>query len=173
MAACASPPKTTPELSTLLGRKVALVEVRGEPTAAKIVEVALVNELVKDGTFELINKREGRTGAEFLLQINVIDFTATENTGYDRLEVEDSQLKAETGQARTERLVKVKSLKGVVRCEFQFTNVASGETRTASAEATETFVANEEQGSIRLPPRLRFLEQIAQKAVHRFFEENR
>lgn len=156
---------------------MALVGIEGEPTAARTVEVALVNELVKSGAFELVNKREARAddhgGAEYLLRIQVLEFSATEQTGYDEVEVEDSQLKEETGDGKTKRILKAKSMKGTVRCRFDFTTVATNEVRTATTESSETLVANEEKAAIHLPPKLRFLEGLAQKTLHRFFEEYR
>jgi hypothetical protein len=64
-------------------------------------------------------------------------------------------------------------MKGTVRCRFDFTNVVTNEVRTATTESSETVTANEEKAAIRMPPKLRFLEKLAQTTLHRFFEEYR
>ncbi len=197
-SSCSSGPKrTTPELSKLEGKKVALVEVEAEPTARRIVEVALVNQLVKAGTFELISKQDleaARTkpdtdltdkleiaraaGADYALTAKVLEFDGTTREGYSKETVEDSQLAAERGEKErmTERVYKVKSLTGKVRVELTFVPAGekdSPDRRSAVAEADEVVTAEARTGAARLPPKMRFLEELTNKAFARFFETYR
>jgi len=185
--------KHEPILSIFKGKKIALVEVEGEATPRSVVEVALVNELIKRGTFELINKREveaarvrfdqdptdwrgiaKRAGAEVAMRASVLKFSADENQGYSSVKEFDDQLAAERGkdEGETERLYKVRSMKGEVSVNLEFTDLATGESRDGDAHAEETVQADAKSEAIHLPPKLRFLEQLAQKAFERFFEEN-
>src|SRR5689334_6201649 len=106
---CASNPvKTTPELSALIGKKVALVSVEGDASAEKIVEVALVNQLIKRRSFFLLPKREierirtaydrapddwygvaREAGADYALKADVLQFDAPIHEGFTTEEVYD------------------------------------------------------------------------------------
>ncbi|MCC7440539.1 MAG: hypothetical protein IT285_02835 [Bdellovibrionales bacterium] len=186
--------RTTPELSELEGRRVALIAVEGEATARKVVEVALVNQLVENGTFILVNKKDvdvararvgqdpadwkglaRSAGAELALRARVLTFDANVTEGYSAEKVKDSQLAAERGEdaAETERLYKVRALEGNVRVELEFTDLSTGDVRSAVAEKQQKVVADTSQSAAHLPPRLRFLEGVANQAFSRFFEEYR
>ncbi len=157
-----------------------------------MVEVAIVNELIKRGDFELISKKEferarseveasplaiaetaKRLGAHLLLKAEVRESTVDAEQGYDRVETEDSALRDETGNGKTDRLIKVKRLTGRVTIYFEFQDLATSETRSALETESEELRETEERGAIRLPPKLRFLERVVQKTVTRFFEQNR
>ncbi len=199
LTACSSGSKrTTPKLSEMTGKKVALVEIDAEPSTRLSVEVSLVNELIARGTFELIAKGDlekakqdpalnpldavalgKRVGADYVLKTRVRSFTADETSGYVKIKVEDSQLAAEQGEkARwTEKPVKAKSLVGTVHLELEFTDLARFEknptdaVKTGPAVATQRIDATEEKGAIALPPKMKFLDQLTRKAVRSFFEE--
>jgi hypothetical protein len=185
--------RTTPELSRLAGKKVALVEVDGEETARNIVEVALVNQLVRTGYFELVSKQDieaarvaldvdsshplavaRKSGADYALEAKVLAFDAVEKQGYSEEKVQDSQLEQETGNGETTRVYKVKRLDGHVAVELDFTDVRAsgkGETRSAVAEKSEQVSADSRTEAAHLPPRLRFLEKLSNDAFHDFFEK--
>lgn len=189
---CSSASKKTPELATMEGKKIALVEVEGSATSRKIVEVALINQLTKRGTFILLNKKElqsvrdkadqditdgdglaRRAGAEIALRVKVLEFEAEEREGYSEEEVYDSQLAEERGEkeGHTKRLYKVKSLEGRVRVELAFQYLdESKEQRVAVAEARETEVVEEKKRAAVTSPKLRFLETLSNKAFADFFE---
>ncbi len=189
---CSSAPKkTVPELAGLRGKKVALITVQAEPTARKIIEVALVNQLTKRGTFELVSKEDIEAararpqqdpldtagiargaGAEVALTAHVLKFDATTRDGHSSFEVEDSQLAAERGEEerKSTRLVRVRALRGEVRIKLAFTDLANGDVRTADAEAEREEKADELKGSIRLTPKMRFLEELTNRAFEDFFE---
>lgn len=186
---CSSAPKKTPELKKLEGKKVALVEIDGEATARAIVEVALVNQLIKDGTFILVPKQDvqsARTapsinpgdwqaiakaaGADYALRADVLEFSADEREGYSTEEVDDSQLKKERGDGRTQRIYKEKSLTSKVRVELKFADLSQNDIRAGIAEAEDQVRAEAKNSSAHLPPRLRFLEKTANEAFRRFFE---
>lgn len=201
-SACSSAPqRTTPKLSDLEGKKVALIEVESEPTQRQMVEVALVNQLVRDGTFELVNKKEvdkartlpdvsptdwkemaRRAGADLALKARVLEFKADDHEGWTRVDREDSVLAAEQGESarKSKQLVRAKSLEGSVKVELSFTDLralgsaeGAGETRSAIAEATETVSSDQSKGPIQLPLRMRFLEKLVNRAFAEFFEKYR
>jgi hypothetical protein len=192
LAGCAHGSRTTPKLSEMVGKKVALVEVTGEESARNVVQVALINELVQRGTFILISKQdveaaranyaqdptdwEGiarRAGADFALRARVLKFLTTEHQGYSEVEEEDDQLAEEQGpDARmTKRLYKVKSLDGDVEVMMDFADLKTGQIRSGLAQAKDKVVAEAKTSAIHLPPRLSFLEKIAGIAFHKFFDQ--
>ncbi len=190
---CASAKKkTVPELNKLEGKKVALIEVQGEETARKIVEVALVNQLIKNGTFILLPKQDvdaarvsvdqdstdwkgvaKRAGAEVALRARVLKFDATTSEGYSSEIVDDSQMAEERGEdaRKVEQLYKVKAMKGDVQVELQFATLSDGDIRYAVAEYQEEVKAEGNKGGIHLPPKLGFLEKLTNEAFARFFHK--
>jgi hypothetical protein len=193
LAACSGKKvRTTPELAKLEGKKVALVEVDGEETARNIVEVALVNQLVRTGYFELVSKQDlqaariavdvdssnpmavaRKAGADYALIAKVLAFDANEKQGYSEEKVHDSQLEKETGNGETTRVYKVKRLDGHVAVELDFTDVrpSKNDTRSAVAEKTDQVIAEGKDEAAHLPPRLRFLEKLSNQAFQEFFEK--
>lgn len=186
---CASAKKTAPELSEMEGKKVAVVEIDAEETPRKVIEVALVNQLIQHGSFILASREEvtkargavdlkagdwkeltRRVGADYALLAKVLQFDADLHEGYNKEETEDSQLEAERGDGRTERVYKAKSLEGKVRVELSFVRIFDNDTRTGVAEAEETLVQEAKSEAIHLPPKLGFLEKLANKAFKEFFE---
>ena len=182
--------KTTPELSKMEGKKVALIEVVGEDTARQAAEVALINQLISRGTFIIVSKQDvqaariqfqqdpsdwkgiaKRAGADFALKARVLEFKSEENVGYSHQQVEDSQMEAETGVATSDQLYKVKALTGSVRVELQFANLAEDDTRQAIAEKQGRAEADERQGAAHLPPRLSFLTGLLEQAFKQFFDQ--
>jgi hypothetical protein len=187
---CSHAKLTTPELSKMEGKKVALVEMDGEPTAKRVVEVALINQLVQRGTFLIVSREdvekarvapeqnpmdwEGigrRAGAEYAIRAKVLDFDASEREGYSKETVEDSQMEAETGDATTERVYKVKSLEGKVRVQMDFSSLTEKDLRSGVAEAEETVTSEAKDSRAELPPRLRFLENLSNQAFKKFFDK--
>lgn len=183
--------KSSLELSELHDKKVALLSVDGEETPRKIVEVALVNQLVQRGTFHLISKQDveaarnspvqdptdwrgiaKRAGADYALQAKVLQFEAPIHEGYSQEEVYDSQLAEEMGtDGKTERIYKVKSMDAKVRVQLQFTNLETQETKSGIASAEEKVEADAKSSSIHLPPQLRFLENLSNRAFREFFNQ--
>ncbi len=185
--------KTTPELSKLEGKKVALISIDGEETAKKVIEVSLVNQLLKTGYFELIEKEvilKAKTrpevnpldvrqiaktsGADYALEAKVLDFTGEDSEGFNKVTVNDSQMAKERGEKErmVERLVKVKKREARVAIELTFTEVAGDQDkRVGVAGASESVTDSEEKEAIHLPPKLRLLESVAEKAFAKFFEE--
>jgi hypothetical protein len=181
---------TTPELSRMQGKRVALVEMDGEATAKRIVEVALINQLVKRGTFLIVSKEDvdkarvahdinpadwesvgKRAGAEYAIRAKVLEFAADEHEGYSSETVKDSQMEAETGEAETENVYKVKSLEGRVRVQMDFASLLEKDLRSGIAEAEDKVVAEAKTARAELPPRLRFLETLSNEAFKKFFEK--
>ncbi len=192
LSSCATSKKVEPELSAYKGRKVALIEVEGESTSRKVVEVALINQLVKRGSFVLVNKKDveaarvdvkvdarndaqvaTHAGAEIALRAKVIEFDGEVHEGHSTERVYDEQLAAERGEKEgtTDRLYKVKRLDGKVKVELTFIDLKNSDTRVGIAEAVESTEGDERKGAIHLPPVLRFLEKVANTAFQNFFEK--
>ena len=187
--ACSSAPKKEPELSRFLGKKIALVSLQAEPTAKTIVEVALVNQLVKRGTFILISQEEvqkakaahdvdttddaavaRRAGADYSLKARVLKFEAHEREGYDSIVEDDSQMEAETGESKTKRLYKVATLLAKVEIELTFRDLQTGELRVGIAKAEGNSFAESKTTAGHLPPKMGFLEKVANEAFRDFFD---
>jgi len=185
---CSSAKKKEPVLSDYRGKKIALVELEGTPTAKKIVEVALVNQLMKRGTFILVSKEDvsaarahfsqdprkwkeiaTRAGGDFALRVNVKKFIAETKSGYSKDIIEDSQMKEDTGKAEYERTYKVKALNAKVAMDLAFTNLSTGETRNALAKKESQEVGDDRNGAIHLTPRLVYLEKLTNQAFAEFF----
>lgn len=167
------------------------MSLEGEPTAKKIVEVALVNQLVQKGTFELLSKGEveaaqaapeqdptdwkgiaTKAGADYILHANVLQFEAPIREGYSKQEVIDTQLAEERGtDGKTEQVYKVKAMNGHVKVRLTFTRLSDDDKRTAVAQADRQIEASAQAGAIHLPPKLRFLEELTNQAFQEFFEK--
>ncbi|MGK5083074.1 hypothetical protein WDW37_07185 [Bdellovibrionota bacterium FG-1] len=190
---CSHAAKKKPVLSELEGKKVALIEIEGEATARAVVEVALINQLVQRGSFEIIPKQEinqartateqdptdwvgiaRRAGADYALKAKVLQFSAEQKDGYSSEELYDSQLAAERGEkeGKTQRLFKVKSLsaKVQVQLDFEHTDPKNPDRRSGVAEAERTVTAESKTEAAHLPPRLRFLEELSNEAFNKFFK---
>ncbi|MBC7692437.1 MAG: hypothetical protein H7222_11800 [Methylotenera sp.] len=187
-----SPKRTTPELSRLEGKKVALIEIEGEASARAVVETSLINQLVQRGTFEVVTKQDvqkardfyaqnptdsagiaKRAGADYALKATVLTFDATTHNGYSDEDVLDSEWEKDTGEKKRKNVYKVKSLVAKVRVQLDFTDVNTLETRTAVAEDEESVTGEANREAIHLPPPLRFLETTCNAAFKKFFDQYR
>jgi hypothetical protein len=189
LSACSTAKRKTPELADFEGKRVALVDIDGEPSERSVVEVALVNQLAKHGSFILVNKREieaaktahdsdttkwlqiaKKADAEVALKAKVLQFDGDTHEGYSKEQINDSQLEAERGDGHDERVFKVKALRGKVRVELTFHRLDNQDERVGVAEAEGEVIEEARVKAARLPPKMRFLEQLANQAFARFFE---
>ncbi len=189
-AGCSSAKKKVPELSELLGKKIALIEIDGEATARTTVEVALANEIARRGTFILIPKLDlqkarvlphvdptdprsiGKAaGADWAMKVSVKSWDSTETEGYDAIEEEeDSLLKKETGSGKSSRLAKVKLLKTTVEIEVELIEVDSDDVRKGTAREESSHRAVGTEGRPKTPWKLSELEKVAGRAFRAFFD---
>lgn len=189
--ACSSSKKraSEPELSRYKGKKIALVELKAEKTARTIVEVALANQIAKRGTFVLLPKQdydEARArigvntidpnevaramGADYSLRIRLDQFEAKETKGFSKEEVDDSQLAAERGSGKASQVYPVKALEGKVRASLTFTDLTSGDVRAGDAVGMDRVEADAKTEAIHLPPKMKFLSDLTEKAFEEFFD---
>ncbi len=186
--------KNIPEFDKLHGKKVALVEIQGEPTARKIVEVALINQIVRKGTFQLVSKQEvdhakteahikvtdhkeiaKHLDADYALRLDIRKFDAVSREFYDAVEEEDSQLAAERGndEGKTRRVFKVKTLDGHVQIHFEFIPTRDGILfQSGLAEAQDRVEVSAQKEAAHLPAQLSFMDKITQKAMQNFFDND-
>jgi hypothetical protein len=187
---CSSTRKKTPEISQLLGKKVALVELEGETTSKGVAEVGIVNEIVRRGSFELVSKQDlaasrvrpeqdptdwrgiaKGAGADWALRVKVLKFDASVHEGYNETEEEDSLYEKETGQKKSKRLYKVKALRGEVAFNVEFADLKGDDVRTAVATKKGEAFAESKTHVERLPPKMSFLQKLSQEAFKDFFDQ--
>lgn len=194
LGGCSHARKKTVDLSEMQGKKVALISIDGEDTARRVTEVALINQLIQHGSFDLVSKQDveaariapeqdptdwigiaRRSGADYALRAKVLSFDATERAGYSSEKVEDSQMAQDMGEDHrmTDHLYKVKSLTGKVqvRLDFSKTDPKDPDLRTGVAEAEDVATSGTRTEAPHLPPRLSFLQQLEGKAFAKFFEQ--
>ena len=190
LTGCASGKKKSEEIfPELVGKKIALASIEGEDSAKKIAEVAVINQLVKKGSFILISKQdfeearrapnqdpsdlEGaarKAGADYALFIEIAQFDGKVRQGYSEEEVIDTQLAEEMGtDGKTQQVFRVKSLQGIVQFDLRFVNLLTHEVKTGTAHAEKTVNENARNSAIHLPPVLRFLEDLSNTAFNEFF----
>ena len=169
---CSSAKKKNEEIFTELdGKKIALASIEGDDSAKKIVEVAVINQLVKKGSFTLISKQDfeaarrapeqdpedleaaaRKAGAGYALFIKVLEFDAKIREGYSEEEVIDTQLAAETGtDGKTQQILRVKSLDGRVKYELRFVNLITEDVKSGIAEAQKVERDSTQKGQFICP----------------------
>lgn len=182
--------KPRPELTRahLRDKAVALVSVSGAKEARLQVEIALVNEVIDEGRFRIIDRKTvqeatvahpheadwGRLGkelkADYLLAVDVLDFKTDKREGYDAVEEKDSLLSAEhheSSDKKWRKLYKVRAREGFVRLRLRFFDVSRGlVTFQGESEATETH--NSRDGD--LPRAMKLMETLTAKAFRSYFE---
>lgn len=166
---------------------MALAEVRGGPESKSHVEVALVNEIIDQGRFEIIDRTSvqealvsypdrsdwkrlgGYLKADYILAFKVSEFAVKEKEGYDRVEEEDPSLEAETGNAKTSRYTKVKGRQGTVSLQGTVFNVVEGRVSyDGMGTAAEDMRVTE--GNFSAPGKMQLLEKLTKRAIRDFFE---
>jgi curli biogenesis system outer membrane secretion channel CsgG len=175
-------------LSELKNKKVALAEVRGAKEARTQVEVAIVNEIIEQGRFQIIDRatvanalvehptegdwqRLGQAlGADIIFSVDVVEFKTDQRTGYDAIEEEDSLLSEEHRESRKKKwrkLYKVRQREGYVKLNMRFFDVAQGRVISEGpAEASASH--NSRDGDT--PRAMKLLETLTSKAVRSYFD---
>lgn len=188
-AGCASK-KAKLNLDDLVTKKVALAEIEGPKDARQQVEVSIVNEIISNGRFEIVDRatvaearviyphesdwqRLGKkVGADFIFAVTVKDFSVKEREGYDDIVNEnDTEMREEQRSSEkmsSTRYEKVKGLTGHVALECKFFDVEKNQMRYAgSGEATETLNTRDKGFN----GKLSLLERLSKLAVTGFFEK--
>lgn len=176
-------------LRNLQSKRVALAEVKGSKESIKHAEVAILNEILDRGRFQIVDRATvqealvsypteqdwsglGRkTGADYVLSINVKNFDIKERKGYDAVTEEDSVLTEESGSSKPvvgTRYVKVKSYEGLVKLACKLYDVAAGQ-MTYEGEGLATETKNSRDADF--PRRMQLLESLSGKAINDFFEK--
>ena len=181
--------KKKPELTLeyLRDKAVALVAIEGAKEAKLQVETAIVNEIIENGRFHLIDRKSVQNAlaeapsesdwprlgealkADLLLKVDILEFKTDKRTGYDSVEEEDSLLSAEHRESRSKqwkKYYKVSQREGYVKLQLSFYDVAS---RTVFAsQTTEASEAhNSRDGDV--PRALKLLETLCAKSIGNFF----
>ena len=176
------------DFDQIKGRKIALLSISGEQTGRKIVEVALVNQIKKRGTFSMVSKQSIEkskerveqdpmddagiakgAGADLGLRVEILKFDAQEHTGYSKEEIEDDELKAERGDGKATRYFRAKSVEYDIQYRLDFTDVTNNTKRIALLQKQDRELAEEQKGSMRFSPRLRHMEKLTNEMFDEFF----
>ncbi|MBN20148.1 MAG: hypothetical protein CL678_02585 [Bdellovibrionaceae bacterium] len=179
------------ELSEFSGKSVALVEMKGTPTAQRITEVALINQLVHHGSFKLIPKKRieqlksqydtdstqlvsiaKKANADYALWIDIQQFKAEDEKTKVFKKTIDEDLLAETGSGVTEKVVPLITREGVYSASVRFMNLQTEKTSTGEVFSEKKEIHEEIKSAIHLTPKLRFLEMLAEDAFQKFFKEH-
>ena len=184
---CAHKPKQLTQRD-LRNKTVALVDVDGAKEARLQIEVSLVNEVITQGRFQLVDKktvddalveaphesdwpRLGRAlGADLILAIHVDEYLTRKRTGYDVNEEEDSILSEENREARDtkwKKYSKVKAIEGHVKFTLKFYDVAAKKMLfQGPTEAEKSFNSRDTE----LPRSMKLLETLTTEALKKFFD---
>lgn len=148
VSACSKKKTDTLTRRSLEGKRVAVATIEGgDSTTKKIIEVALVNEIVDKGRFEIVNREDVQKAlenypaasdrvrlgkylhADYVLDIMAEEFKVTDRSGLDEVIEADPVMKEEwhsKDDVVAKKYVKVKSEEGRVKLKFTFVDVASG-----------------------------------------------
>ena len=173
----------------LQSKRVALAKIDGEDASKVHVEVGIVNEILDEGRFEIVDRntvqdamitypddsdwqRLGRKiGADYIMAVRVLDFKIDERKGYDAVHEEDSVLEEESGEDKpitSTRYVKVKSYDGLVRLKIKFFDVAADKISYEGIGSAEEKL-NSRDGE--LPGKMEMLEKLTRQAVADYFNK--
>ncbi len=165
--------------------KIALVGIEGEENTRTIIEVAWVNQCLRQGIFTLISRQRveearqapgqdpldlkgiaQKVGADYALVIHVLEWqTQFQKTPVTTV-ISDSQWAAEQGSSQRQQIQWVKTLEGQVRFQFEWIPVRAGSLRTQVIEERGRVSAEvlASQGNSSLPSPLSFLSELTEKA---------
>lgn len=172
----------------LQSKRVALAEINGAAESRSHVEVAVINEILDQGRFQIIDRatvqdalvtypaesdwqRLGKkVGADYILAIRIAEFAVTERKGYDKVQEEDSVLTEESGETKPVvgvRYQKVKSYEGFVKLGCTFFDVSENAIiHQGAGHATATYNSRDKG----MPGKLGLLEKLSRLAITDFFE---
>lgn len=173
----------------LQSKRVALAEIKSAAQSKTQVEVAIINEILEHGRFEIVDrtsvqealvtyptqtdwKRLGeKLDADYIMSVRVAEFKVDERHGYDVTEEEDSVLAEEAGQSKpikTKNYYKVKSYTGFVRLLIVLFDVKRDAIAyQGSGESNQTVNSRD----MNMPGKMKLLETLTHKAVTDFFEK--
>jgi hypothetical protein len=175
-------------LKELQEKRVALVDVQGAKDSKIQVEISLLNEIIENGRFQIVDKATvdeamsiypaetdykalaKKIEADLLLAIKIETYDIVERKGYDKVEEEDSILAQESGESKVvigSRFVKVKSLEGKVSLIGFFYDGDTGELiKRVVAEAHQNLNSRDQV----IQRKMQLLESLSKQAVHNLFE---
>ncbi len=172
----------------LRNKVVALVDVNGAKEAKLQTEVAIVNEIISKGRFQIVDRATVQSAlvehpteadwqalgrqvhADLLLKIDILEFKVDSRQGYDGVEEEDSLLSSEHRESRSTKwkhLYKVKAQQGFVKVRARFFDVKDA-TFVVDRESEAERTYNSREGE--LPRNMKILEDLTQHAVATLFD---
>lgn len=175
-------------LDSLQNKRVALAEVKGSAESRSHVEVAVINEIIDQGRFQIVDRTSvqealatyptesdwqglgKKVGADYVLGIRIVDFSVKERQGYDKVQEEDPVLEEESGEHKKiigTRYEKVKSNTGSVKLSCSFFDVRTNAiTYQGIGAAEETSNSRDKD----FATTMKLLEKLSRRAISDFFE---
>jgi hypothetical protein len=187
MGACASKKSVPERPADLRDKRVALTEISGSADVRQLVEVALVNELLENGRFEIVDRPSTlallaeyptpqqwpalarKLDAQLYLTITARHSAVSVRTGFDEIEESDSVLAEEHREPgkKARRYQRVRGKAANVELVFRFFDSSSG-ALLIEGIGQSSREANSREGP--LPGSLSLLESLVSEAVRSFFE---
>lgn len=173
----------------LQGKRVALADIKGGNESKSHVEVALINEILDQGRFEIIDRKtvkdaqatyptEGdwkrlgeKVGADYVLAVRIVEFKIDEHQGYDKVEEEDSVLTEESGASKPvigKRYQKIKAYEGNVKLDMKLFDVAQDKIAYQGRGEAKELMSSRDKS---LPRKMQLLESLTHKAVNDYFNK--
>ncbi|MEW6057877.1 MAG: hypothetical protein AB1540_14815 [Bdellovibrionota bacterium] len=187
---CAHKKKAEPvTLKRLQSKRVALVEIRGESESKKHVEAAILNEILDHGRFEIVDRNSvldaqvtyphesdwqrlgQKVGADYVMSVRVLDFSAKDRQGFDKIEEEDSVLTEESGSKEPvigTRYQKVRAIEGNVKLQIVFFDVAQNAVLHQGMGSAKEVRNSRDKTSFR---KMDMLDKLSREAIANFFNE--
>lgn len=172
---------------SLIGKTVAIAHIEGPKEAKRFVEVAIVNEVIANGRFTVVDrtatqeamidypalsdrqKLGKKLGVDYVLSVQIDDYKVVDRQGYDQVEEEDSVLAEEMheSEVKTKKYYKVKASDALVKIYFSFVNVQTGEIQFTGTGLSSLRIDSRDSKNM---GKLHLLEAATNDAVHKFFE---
>lgn len=186
LVSCSKKKKADGEVYNLESKQVALLEIKGPKEARKLTEVGIINEVIQNGRFQILDKRTvaeaaatfptserwqdlGRKiGADYVMEVRIPTYDAQTREGFDSVDENDSVLAEEHHETEKQgrRYVKVRGTVAKITLDFRFFDVAKNEMTIQKSITKEKAYDSRDTGNIR---KMHIMEGLIEDALREFF----